>query len=108
MYFVRYTLKHFLGTPQTPEQLAKGRSIDTSIQFLLLWLPILIMIAWAIGKPLHLLFDVFEVGLLFGTCFMVNTVTADAKTNWIEGLVLVGLYIVIVSGRLRAFIRTHC
>jgi Ca2+:H+ antiporter len=48
-------------------------------------------------KPLHLLFDMYEVALLVGTCFLVNTVTADAKTNWIEGLVLVGLYAVIVS-----------
>jgi hypothetical protein len=36
-YFIRYTLRHFFGTPQPPEQLANGRSIDTSVQFLLFW-----------------------------------------------------------------------
>jgi Ca2+/H+ antiporter len=27
----------------------------------------------------------FEVAVLLGACFLVNYVTADKKTNWIEG-----------------------
>jgi hypothetical protein len=44
---------------------------------------------------MHMLFDLYEVALLLGSCFLVNSVTADAKTNWAEGLVLVGLYVMI-------------
>ncbi|KAF8496377.1 hypothetical protein F5888DRAFT_1614618, partial [Russula emetica] len=51
----------------------------------------------------------FEVILLVGVCFLVNHVTADAKTNWAEGWVLVLFYVmsVIVNplfacGRVRA------
>jgi Ca2+:H+ antiporter len=44
-----------------------------------------------------MLFDLYEVTLLLGACFLVNTVTADAKTNWIEGLTLVGLYALIAT-----------
>jgi Ca2+/H+ antiporter len=40
--------------------------------------------------------DYYEVALLLGACFLVNYVTGDAKTNWVEGLVLVGLYVMIV------------
>jgi hypothetical protein len=28
--------------------------------------------------------DYYEVALLLGACFLVNYVTADAKTNWVE------------------------
>lgn len=28
--------------------------------------------------------DLFEVALLIGSCFLVNYVTADNKTNWAE------------------------
>ena len=41
--------------------------------------------------------DMFEVILLVGACFLVNYVTADAKTNWAEGWVLVSYYVMIVS-----------
>jgi hypothetical protein len=42
--------------------------------------------------------DFFEVAVLLGACFIVNYVTADAKTNWLEGFTMVSFYIMIVSG----------
>ena len=36
------------------------------------------------------------MALLFGSCFLVNYVTADAKTNWVEGLIMVSFYVMIV------------
>jgi hypothetical protein len=39
LFFVRYTLRIFFGTPHPPAELAKGRAIDLSIQFTLFWLP---------------------------------------------------------------------
>jgi Ca2+:H+ antiporter len=56
-----------------------------------------VLIGWWTNKPLSMLFDLFEVVLLFGACFLVNTVTADAKTNWVEGVTLVGLYALIAT-----------
>jgi hypothetical protein len=35
---------------------------------------------------LTLVLDLFEVSVLLGACFLVNYVTADKKTNWIEGI----------------------
>lgn len=78
-----------------PEELAKGRAIDMSIQFLTLWLPFLVLLSWWINKPLSLLFDLFEVVIITGSCFLVNYVTADAKTNWAEGFVMVIFYVMI-------------
>ena len=40
--------------------------------------------------------DFFELSLLLGASFLVNYVTADAKTNWVEGLIMVSFYFMIV------------
>ncbi|TFK29238.1 hypothetical protein FA15DRAFT_582618 [Coprinopsis marcescibilis] len=91
---VRVALK--LAEPKPPTTFAKGKPIDLSIQFTLFWLPFLVLLSWIIGKPLTLLFDFFEVSVLLGACFIVNYVTADAKTNWAEGAALVSFYVMII------------
>ncbi|KAH9849126.1 hypothetical protein C2E23DRAFT_888514 [Lenzites betulinus] len=78
-----------------PAMLARGRAIDLSIQFTLWWMPVLVLVGWAASKPMHLLFDYLEVALLLGSCFLVNYVTADAKTNWVEGLIMIVFYFMI-------------
>ncbi|KAH7099619.1 hypothetical protein BKA62DRAFT_621162 [Auriculariales sp. MPI-PUGE-AT-0066] len=80
---------------QVPESVASSLAIDLSIQFLLFWMPFLILIAWWTSKPFTLLFDLLEIVMLVAACFLVNFVTADAKTNWAEGSVMVAFYIMI-------------
>ncbi|KAH8980635.1 hypothetical protein EDB86DRAFT_3247934 [Lactarius hatsudake] len=112
-YFIRQSLKSFFNDkPQRPERLAQARSIDMSIQFLLFWMPFVTLLGWWTNKPMPMLFgrlplatallsrtknktgaDLFEVMLLFGACFLVNYVTADGKTNWAEGSILIAFYI---------------
>ena len=41
---------------QVPSMLARGRAIDLSIQFTLLWMPFLVLLGWWTSKPMHLLF----------------------------------------------------
>ncbi|KAF9534976.1 hypothetical protein CPB83DRAFT_803369 [Crepidotus variabilis] len=94
-FFVRRLLRHFFKEPVPPTTLAHAEAIDLSIQFILFWMPLYVLIGWGTGKPLTLLFDMFEVALLIGSCFLVNYVTADSKTNWAEGSVLVIFYVMI-------------
>ncbi|KAJ1300900.1 hypothetical protein OPQ81_003326 [Rhizoctonia solani] len=97
-----------------PEELARGRSIDLSIQFLLFWLPMLVILAWITGKPLTLLFDVFEVAAAIGACLLVNYTTQDGKTNWVEGFLLITFYFMIAlaawfyNGQLSVFELLQC
>ncbi|KAL0949153.1 hypothetical protein HGRIS_009234 [Hohenbuehelia grisea] len=95
VYYVRYLFKSYFGTPYNPGTLAEARAIDLSIQFAIFWLPALVLIGWAVHRPLTLLFDLFEVAVLLGACFLVNYVTADSKTNWAEGAMMVAFYIMI-------------
>ncbi|KAI0357106.1 hypothetical protein OH77DRAFT_1494971 [Trametes cingulata] len=78
-----------------PSMLARGRAIDLSIQFTLWWMPLVVLLGWWTSKPMHLLFDYLEVALLLGSCFLVNYITADSKTNWVEGLIMVVFYFMI-------------
>ncbi|KAJ7162549.1 hypothetical protein C8R43DRAFT_880134 [Mycena crocata] len=97
VYYMHFHLKHYLGTPlSSPKVLAEARSIDLSIQFLIFWMPLLVILAWCTHKPLSLLFDLFEVVLLISAMFLVNHITSDSKTNWMEGIQMLGLYTMIV------------
>ncbi|KAJ3488853.1 hypothetical protein NLI96_g2549 [Meripilus lineatus] len=98
VYFIRSVINHILRRkPIELSTLAKARAIDLSIQFTLFWVPLLVLLAWWISKPFHLMFDYFEVAMLLGSCFLVNYVTADSKTNWVEGLILVVFYMMIAT-----------
>ncbi|KAF9482020.1 hypothetical protein BDN70DRAFT_802382 [Pholiota conissans] len=95
VYFIRHMLRHFFQEPIPPTTLAKAEAIDLSIQFTLFWMPFFVLVGWWTNKPLTLLFDLFEVAALIGACFIVNYVTADAKTNWAEGMSMVVFYAMI-------------
>ncbi|KAF8974689.1 hypothetical protein BDZ97DRAFT_1911848 [Flammula alnicola] len=95
VYFVRRMLRHIFQEPVPPTTLAKGEAIDLSIQFTLFWMPFFVLVGWWTNKPLTLLFDLFEVAALVGSCFIVNYVTADSKTNWAEGMAMVIFYAMI-------------
>ncbi|THH28841.1 hypothetical protein EUX98_g5342 [Antrodiella citrinella] len=96
VYFFKSALLHILGKKaMVPSLLARARAIDLSIQFTLWWMPFLVLLGWILDNPMILLFDFYELSLLLGSCFLVNYITADSKTNWVEGLILVAFYIMI-------------
>ncbi|KAI0314564.1 hypothetical protein OF83DRAFT_437581 [Amylostereum chailletii] len=95
IYLVRDRLKRYLGTAKPPASIAEARSIDLSIQYTLFWMPFLILLGWWTGRPISLLFDKFEVTILLASIFLVNYVTADAKTNWAEGFSMIAFYSVL-------------
>jgi len=56
VYYVRYTIRHYFHEPTPPQTLAKAEAIDLSIQFVLFWMPFLVLLAWWTNKPLTMLF----------------------------------------------------
>ncbi|KAG8909242.1 hypothetical protein FRC01_007059, partial [Tulasnella sp. 417] len=75
--------------------LSIGVAVGSSIQISLLVIPFIVILGWIIGKPLTLLFDPFEAVVLFLTVITVNYVVADGQSNWLEGMILMCLYVVI-------------
>jgi Ca2+:H+ antiporter len=73
-----------------------GLCIGSAIQIALVVAPILVLVSWAIGRPMNLVFtsplDLFAIA---GAAFVVRAIVEDGETNWYEGFVLVGVYAMI-------------
>lgn len=75
--------------------LSMGVAVGSSIQIALFVIPVIVLLGWAAGKPLTLLFDPLESIVLFLTVVLVNATVADGKSNWAEGMILMSLYVII-------------
>ncbi|KAJ7219685.1 hypothetical protein B0H12DRAFT_1152750 [Mycena haematopus] len=75
--------------------LSMGVAVGSSIQISLFVIPFIVVIAWIMGKPLTMLFDPYEAICLFLTVLTVNYVVQDGKSNWLEGAILMFLYVIL-------------
>ncbi|CAG8538568.1 1806_t:CDS:10, partial [Dentiscutata erythropus] len=64
--------------------------LNTSVQMALLVTPLLVLIGWAIGRPLSLDFNILEICVLAGAVLIVNFLVADNMATWLEGFMLIG------------------
>jgi Ca2+:H+ antiporter len=68
--------------------------IGSAIQIALVVAPVLVLASWIIGYPMNLVFasplDLFAIA---AAAFIVRLIAADGETNWFEGLLLVGVYV---------------
>ncbi|KAH8099299.1 Sodium/calcium exchanger protein-domain-containing protein [Cristinia sonorae] len=75
--------------------LAMSVAVGSCIQIALFVIPLLILVAWGMGKPLTLLFDPIETMCLFLSVLIVKFSIEDGKSHWMSGVLLIGVYIVI-------------
>ncbi|KAG9105448.1 hypothetical protein FRC07_009275 [Ceratobasidium sp. 392] len=69
--------------------------VGNSIQIATLVVPFLVITSWIIGDDLTLYFADFETISLFVSVVLVNLLIMDGKSNYMEGLMLCSLYVVI-------------
>jgi len=69
--------------------------IGSSIQIICFVIPLLVVVGWISGHNLTLFFADFETISLFVSVILVNTLIMDGKTHYMEGLILVVLYLII-------------
>lgn len=71
-----------------------GICLGSAIQIALVVAPVLVLVSWAIGHPMNLVFtrplDLFAIA---SAAFIVRFIVADGETTWYEGLLLIGVYI---------------
>ncbi|EIW84384.1 hypothetical protein CONPUDRAFT_163528 [Coniophora puteana RWD-64-598 SS2] len=70
-------------------------AVGSSIQLTLLIIPSTVILGWIMNRPLALLFDPFESVVLYIAVQISNHVLGDGESNWLEGLILVCLYVII-------------
>jgi len=75
--------------------LSSAVAIGSTIQLSLFVIPLICIIAWITGYPLGMLFDPFESVALYLAIHTMNYVVADGRSNWMEGLILIGFYVII-------------
>lgn len=75
--------------------LSLGVAVGSSIQIALFVIPFITVLGWILNKPLSLLFDPFQSIVLFLSVITVNYCVQDGKSNWLEGMVLMCLYVII-------------
>ncbi|KAK8079365.1 Ca2+:H+ antiporter [Apiospora hydei] len=76
--------------------LAIGVAVGSSMQVSLFLLPLLIIIGWGMGaEEMTLAFDTFQIVVLFLSVLLVNYLIGDGESHWLEGVLLICLYIII-------------
>ncbi|KAN0123716.1 H+/Ca2+ exchanger Vxc1-like protein [Russula decolorans] len=76
-------------------ELTIGICVGSSIQIATFVVPLLVVIGWCSGHELTLFFDDFETVVFFVSVLLVNLLLQDGKSNYMEGLMLIALYLVI-------------
>ncbi|WVW83058.1 calcium/proton exchanger [Kwoniella bestiolae CBS 10118] len=77
------------------DETAEQWHIPKSIQIAAGMIPLLVIIAWPLQKNLTLFFANFETIVLFVSVMLVNLLLQDGRTNYMEGVMLMSLYLVI-------------
>jgi Ca2+:H+ antiporter len=76
-------------------ELTIGICVGSSIQIAAFVIPLMVIVGWITGHELTLFFANFETIVLFVSVMLVNLLIQDGKSNYMEGVMLVTLYLVI-------------
>jgi len=75
--------------------LAVGVAVGSSLQIAIFVTPFLVILGWIIDQPMNLHFKGFETVMFFLSVLVVNYLIQDGKSNWLEGAMCLGMYIII-------------
>jgi Ca2+:H+ antiporter len=70
-------------------------AVGSSTQVALFLAPALVFISLALGRPMDFIFQGFEVGAVALATVIVAIISLDGRSNWLEGLQLVSVYVII-------------
>ncbi|KAF5865869.1 hypothetical protein ETB97_001936 [Aspergillus alliaceus] len=72
-------------------------NLNSTLRITLLVTPTLVILAWVSGLSMTLQLDTFEATMLFLAVVVMSHVIQDGKSNYFEGLMLIGTYIISVA-----------
>jgi Ca2+:H+ antiporter len=71
-------------------------AVGSSAQIALLVSPAVVLYSFAIGRPMSLLFNPFEIAAITLSVLATSLVVIDGESNWVEGLQLMSVYVILV------------
>jgi Ca2+:H+ antiporter len=75
--------------------LAIGVAIGSSLQIAIFVTPFLVVLGWIMDRKMSLHFETFETVSFFLASLVVVLLIQDGKSNWLEGLLCLGMYVII-------------
>jgi Ca2+:H+ antiporter len=76
-------------------ELSIGIAAGSGTQIALFVVPILVFAGIAMGQPFTLVFTLLELAVIFLGAIILNLIVHDGRSNWFEGVMLTGVYIII-------------
>ncbi len=71
-------------------------TVGSTIQVALLTAPLLVFVSHALGRPMNLVFsNPLEMASIAAVAFVVNAIAQDGETTWFEGVLLIGVYVLL-------------
>lgn len=70
--------------------------------------PLIVLIAWAMGKPMDLNFEIFMISLLLLAILVVGNFLRDGVSNWLEGALLVVSHVCKILELSQAYLHRLC
>lgn len=70
-------------------------SVGSSAQIALFVAPLIVLYSFAIGHPMSLLFNAFEIAAIALSVLATLIVVIDGESNWVEGLQLMAVYLIL-------------
>jgi Ca2+:H+ antiporter len=81
-------------------------TVGSTIQVALFTAPALVLISYALGTPLDLVFsNPLELIAIAAAAFAVNSIAQDGETTWFEGVLLLAVYVLLALAFL--FVTDH-
>ncbi|MBI2970977.1 MAG: calcium/proton exchanger [Candidatus Aenigmarchaeota archaeon] len=69
---------------------------SSAIQIALFVVPALVLASNLLGRPLTLVFTIFELAAVLFAVIITNYLSADGRCNWLEGAQLIAVYAIIL------------
>lgn len=70
-------------------------AVGSSAQIALMVAPFLVLLSYAFGTPMSLVFNAFELTAIGLSVLGIALVSLDGESNWLEGLQLLGVYAIL-------------
>ncbi len=70
--------------------------VGSAIQVALVVAPLLVLGSWLMGQPMTLVFgNPISLFAVVSAAFIVNSIASDGETTWFEGVLLIGVYVLL-------------
>ncbi len=72
-------------------------AMGSSLLVALLMAPLLVLVGYAIGQPMDLNFNPFEIVAVGVAVIVANFIALDGRSNWLEGVLLLATYLILAA-----------